>query len=167
MCGGSTPLGCAIKNFGDIMNDEYYMNEAIKEAHTRTYEVPVGAIILYDGKIIGRGHNLTQTTNDPTTHAEINAIKQASQYLNSWRLVDCTMYVTLEPCSMCAGAIVNSRIKRLVIGAMDGKRGCCGSIEDLVRHPRFNHRVDLTIGVLEKECSSLLTNFFRDLRSQK
>ncbi|WFA08395.1 tRNA adenosine(34) deaminase TadA [Tissierella sp. Yu-01] len=144
--------------------DEYYMNEAIKEARVCTYEVPVGAIIVHEGKIIGRGHNLIETTNDPTTHAEINAIRQASEYLNSWRLLNCTMYVTLEPCAMCAGAIVNSRIERLVIGAMDDKRGCCGSIEDLVRHPKFNHRVNLTIGVLEKQSRQLLKDFFHKLR---
>lgn len=165
MCGGSTPLGCAI-NFGDIM-DEYYMNEAIKEASVCTYEVPVGAIIVHEGNIIGRGHNLIETTNDPTSHAEIIAIRQASSYLNSWRLIDCTIYVTLEPCPMCAGAIINSRIKRLVIGALDEKRGCCGSVEDLVRHPRFNHRLDLTIGVLEEESSKLLKDFFKQLREDK
>ncbi|NLL80801.1 MAG: tRNA adenosine(34) deaminase TadA [Tissierellia bacterium] len=147
--------------------DEYYMNEAIKQACVCTYEVPVGAVIVYEDKIIGRGYNLIETTNDPTTHAEIIAIRQASNYLDSWRLVDCTMYVTLEPCAMCAGAIVNSRIKRLVIGALDDKRGCCGSVEDLVRHPRFNHRVDLTIGVLEDQCSKLLKDFFKELRENK
>lgn len=146
--------------------DEQFMNEAIKEALVCTYEVPVGAIIVHKGKIIGRGHNLTVTTNDPTSHAEIIAIKEASKYLGAWRLLDCTMYVTLEPCAMCAGAIVNSRVQRLVIGATDAKRGCCGSVEDLVRNPRFNHRVDVTIGILEKECSQLLTNFFRKLRKK-
>lgn len=143
------------------------MNEAIKEASVCTYEVPVGAIIVHEGNIIGRGHNLIETTNDPTSHAEIIAIRQASSYLNSWRLIDCTIYVTLEPCPMCAGAIINSRIKRLVIGALDEKRGCCGSVEDLVRHPRFNHRLDLTIGVLEEESSKLLKDFFKQLREDK
>lgn len=151
---------------GDLM-DEYYMNEAIKEALGCTYEVPVGAIIVHQGKIIGRGHNLIETDKDPTAHAEISAIKMASEYLGGWRLLNCTMYVTLEPCAMCAGAIVNSRIDRLVIGAMDPKRGCCGSVEDLVRHPRFNHRVDLTVGVLEEECSKILKDFFKELRRTK
>lgn len=143
------------------------MNEAIKLAKTCTYEVPVGAIVVHRNKIIGRGYNLRETNKDPTAHAEIMAIKQASKYLGGWRLIDCTMYVTLEPCAMCAGAIVNARIDRLVIGAMDPKMGCCGSVEDLVRHNRFNHKVDLTVGILEEECSKLLTDFFRDLRSGK
>ena len=143
------------------------MKEAIKEAKSSTYEVPVGAVIVYNGEIIGRGHNLTITENDPTCHAEIMAIKQACEHLNSWRLLDCTMYVTLEPCAMCAGAIVNSRIKRLVIGAFDLKRGCCGSVEDLVRNPNFNHRVVLSTGILEKECSNMLTNFFKLIRKNK
>ena len=142
------------------------MNEALKEAIVCTYEVPVGAIIVHKGKIIGRGHNLRETNKDPLAHAEIMAIKEASEYLGGWRLIDCTMYVTLEPCAMCAGAIVNSRIDRLVIGAMDQKRGCCGSVEDLVRNPRFNHRVELSIGVLEDKCSKLLKDFFKKIRSK-
>ena len=146
--------------------DERFMQEAIKEAKSSVYEVPVGTIIVHKGEIIGRGHNLTITTNDPTSHAEIVAIREASKYLDSWRLLGCTMYVTLEPCAMCAGAIVNSRIERLVIGAMDSKRGCCGSVEDLVRNPNFNHRVNLTTGILEAECSSLLTTFFREKRKK-
>lgn len=146
--------------------DEYYMMEAIKLAMICTYEVPVGAIIIYNDKIIGRGFNLRETLKDPTAHAEIIAIKEASQYLGGWRLEDCTMYVTLEPCAMCAGAIVNSRIKRLVIGAYDPKMGCCGSVEDLVRNPKFNHRVDMTYGVLENECSKLLKDFFKGLRNK-
>lgn len=144
--------------------DELFMKEAINIAKTSTYEVPVGTVIVYDGKIIGRGWNRRETEKDPTAHAEIMAIQEASRYLGGWRLVDCTMYVTLEPCAMCAGAIVNARLPRLVIGAMDERFGCCGSNEDLVRHPRMNHRVDLTTGVLEKECKALLTEFFRELR---
>lgn len=144
--------------------DELYMKEAISEAKSSTYEVPVGAVIVHGGKIIGRGHNLTETNKDPLGHAEIMAIKEASKYLGSWRIMDSTMYVTLEPCAMCAGAIVNSRIDRLVVGAMDTKRGCCGSVENLVDHPSFNHRVDLTTGILEEECSNLLKEFFKDLR---
>lgn len=147
--------------------DEYYMKEAIKLAKVCTYEVPVGAIIIHNDRVIGRGFNLRETLKDPTAHAEIIAIKEASQYLGGWRLEDCTMYVTLEPCPMCAGAIVNSRIRRLVIGTQDPKMGCCGSVEDLVRHPKFNHRVDVTYGVLEKECSKLLKDFFKDLRDKK
>lgn len=140
------------------------MNEALKEAIVCTYEVPVGAVIVHKGKIIGRGHNLRETIKDPTAHAEMIAIKDASEYLGGWRLIDCTMYVTLEPCAMCAGAIVNARINRLVIGAMDPKRGCCGSVEDLVRNPRFNHKVDLTIGVLEENSIKLLKEFFKKIR---
>lgn len=146
--------------------DERFMMEAIKEAMSSTYEVPVGAIIVHEGEIIARGHNLTITTNDPTSHAEIVAIRKASRHLNSWRLLDCTMYVTLEPCAMCAGAIVNSRISRLVIGTMDEKRGCCGSVVELVRNPSFNHMVELTTGVLEDECSKLLSDFFKKLRKR-
>lgn len=143
------------------------MNEAIKIAQTSTYEVPVGAVVVYRGKVIGKGHNRRETKKDPVAHAEIMAIQEASRYLGGWRLVDCTMYVTLEPCAMCAGAIVNARVPRLVIGAMDHRSGCCGSVEDLVRHPRLNHRVELRTGVLERECSQLLKDFFRELREGK
>lgn len=146
--------------------DEKFMNEAIKIAKTSTYEVPVGAVVVYNDKIIGRGYNQRETEKDPTAHAEIMAIQEASRYLGGWRLVDCTLYVTLEPCAMCAGAIVNARIPRLVIGAMDPRHGCCGSVEDLVRHPRLNHRVELRTGVQEKECAQLLKNFFRDIRKR-
>ncbi len=146
--------------------DEKYMNEAIKIAKTSTYEVPVGAVVVYNDKIIGRGYNQRETKKNPIAHAEIMAIEEASRYLGGWRLVDCTLYVTLEPCAMCAGAIVNARIPRLVIGAMDPRHGCCGSVEDLVRHPRLNHRVELRTGVLEKESAQLLKDFFRDLRKR-
>ncbi|HEY8363306.1 MAG TPA: tRNA adenosine(34) deaminase TadA [Tissierellaceae bacterium] len=149
--------------------DILYMREALKEAKKAysIYEVPVGAIIVYNGQIIGRGYNQRETLKDPTAHAEILAIKEASKFLDSWRLVDCTMYVTLEPCAMCAGAIVNSRIKRLVIGARDLKRGCCGTVENLTNHPKFNHRLEVEFGVLEEECSSILSDFFKELREQK
>ncbi|TJX13604.1 nucleoside deaminase [Tissierella creatinini] len=147
--------------------DELYMKEAINEAKSSTYEVPVGAVIVHRGKIIGRGHNMTETNKSPLAHAEIMAIKEASEFLGGWRIIESTMYVTLEPCAMCAGAIVNSRIDRLVIGAMDNKRGCCGSVENLVNHPCFNHRVDLTYGILEKECRALLKDFFKRLREGK
>lgn len=145
------------------------MREALEEAKKAysIYEVPVGAIIVYKGKIIGRGYNQRETLKDPTAHAEVLAIKEASKFLDSWRLLDCTMYVTLEPCAMCAGAIVNSRIKRLVIGARDLKRGCCGTVENLTNHPKFNHRLEVEFGVLEEECSSILSDFFKELREQK
>ncbi|NLY86374.1 MAG: tRNA adenosine(34) deaminase TadA [Tissierellia bacterium] len=149
--------------------DFIYMREALEEAKKAysIYEVPVGAIIVYKGKIIGRGYNQRETLKDPTAHAEVLAIKEASKFLDSWRLLDCTMYVTLEPCAMCAGAIVNSRIGRLVIGTRDLKRGCCGTVEDLTNHPKFNHRLEVEFGVLEEECSSILSNFFKELRELK
>jgi len=145
------------------------MREALEEAKKAysIYEVPVGAIIVYKGKIIGRGYNQRETLKDPTAHAEVLAIKEASKFLDSWRLLDCTMYVTLEPCAMCAGAIVNSRIGRLVIGTRDLKRGCCGTVEDLTNHPKFNHRLEVEFGVLEEECSSILSDFFKELRELK
>ncbi|WMM24632.1 tRNA adenosine(34) deaminase TadA [Tissierella sp. MB52-C2] len=149
--------------------DIFYMKEALEEAKRAysAYEVPVGAVVVYKGEIIGRGYNQRETISDPTAHAEILSIKEASQWLHAWRLLDCTMYVTLEPCAMCAGAIVNSRIGRLVIGARDPKRGCCGTIEDLTNHPKFNHRVEVEFGVLEDECSSIISEFFRELRRNK
>lgn len=144
--------------------DYIYMKEAIKEAQNSTFEVPIGAIIVYEDRIIARGHNLIETNQDPTEHGEIIAIKEASKFLGSWRLLDCTMYVTLEPCPMCAGAIINSRIKRLVIGTMDSKRGCCGSVYNIVDNEIFNHRVELTTGVMEEESRKLLQDFFRGRR---
>ncbi len=145
------------------------MKEALKEAKKAysTYEVPVGAVIVYNGEIIGRGYNQRESLKDPTAHAEILAIKDASKYLDAWRLMDCTIYVTLEPCAMCAGAIVNSRIDRLVIGTRDLKRGCCGTIEDLTNHPKFNHRLQVEFGILEDECSSIISSFFKELRENK
>ncbi|HAE92102.1 tRNA adenosine(34) deaminase TadA [Tissierella praeacuta] len=149
--------------------DILYMREALREAKKAysTYEVPVGAIVVYNGEIIGRGYNQREILKDPTAHAEILAIKEASKYIEAWRLLNCTMYVTLEPCAMCAGAIVNARIGRLVIGTRDPKRGCCGTIEDLTNHPKFNHRLEVEFGVLEDECSSILSDFFRELRESK
>jgi len=149
--------------------DEFYMKKALEEAYKAFSmgEVPVGAIIVKDGKIIGRGFNQRETLKDPTAHAEILAIKEASKSLGGWRLLGCTMYVTLEPCAMCAGAIVNSRIERLVIGTRDLKRGCCGTVEDLTNHPKFNHRLGVEFGVLEEECSSILSKFFKELREKK
>jgi tRNA(adenine34) deaminase len=149
--------------------DEYYMKLALEEAHKAysTLEVPVGAIIVREGDVIARGYNMRETMKDPTAHAEMIAIKKASEYLGGWRLIDCTMYVTVEPCPMCAGAIINSRIERLVVGARDYKMGCCGTIMDIVNNPRFNHRVDVTWGVLEEECSSIMKKFFRELRNKK
>lgn len=149
--------------------DEYFMNFALDEA-CKAYsalEVPVGAIVVHKGKIIASGYNLRETLKDPTAHAEIIAIKKASEYLGGWRLIDCTMYVTVEPCPMCVGAILNSRIDRLVIGARDYKMGCCGTCLDLTNNPNFNHSVEVSFGVLEEECSSIMKRFFSELRKSK
>lgn len=145
------------------------MKLALKEAEKAysIYEVPVGAIIVYKNKIIGRGYNKRESLKDPTAHAEILAIKEASRNLDAWRLEDCTLYVTLEPCAMCAGAIVNSRIERVVIGARDPKRGCCGTVENLLDNPSFNHRSKVVFGILEDECSNIISKFFRELRKIK
>lgn len=151
------------------MDDLLYMKEALLEAEKAysTYEVPVGAVVVHNGEIIGRGYNQRENLKDPTAHAEILAIKEASESLGAWRLMDCTLYVTLEPCAMCAGAIVNGRIDRVVIGTRDYKRGCCGTVEDLTNHPKFNHRAEIEFGVLEEECSSIISKFFRELRESK
>lgn len=150
-------------------NKEKFMKEALKEAN-KAYgklEVPVGAVIVKDGKIIARAHNLKETKLDTTKHAEILAIQKASKKLNSWRLLDCEMYVTLEPCSMCAGALINSRIKKVYIGASDEKTGAVGSVFNLLEDYTFNHKVEYEKGILENECEEILSNFFRDLRKLK
>ncbi|MCB5560495.1 tRNA adenosine(34) deaminase TadA [Anaerosalibacter bizertensis] len=148
--------------------DEMYMELAFKEAEKafNILEVPVGAIVVHNGKVIATGYNMRETTKDPTAHAEIIAIKKASEYLGGWRLLDCTMYVTLEPCPMCAGAILNSRIDRLVIGTKDYKMGCCGTVVDLLHNNNFNHSVDTKFGVLETECREILKTFFKKLRQK-
>ena len=145
------------------------MKEALKEA-MKAYnkiEVPVGCVIVKDGKVISRAHNLKETKIDTTKHAEILAIQKASKKLNSWRLIDCEMYVTLEPCSMCAGAIINSRIKKIYIGTMDQKTGAVGSKLNLLEDFTFNHKVEVKKGILEKECEKILKDFFKTLREQK
>ena len=149
--------------------DEYFMNIALEEAYKAysTLEVPVGAIVVHKGKIIGRGHNLRETLKDPTAHAEIIAIKNASEYLGGWRLIDCTMYVTVELCPMCADAILDSIIDRLVIGTRDNKMGCCGTCLDLTNNINFNHKVQVIFNVLHKECSSIMKKFFSELRKNK
>ena len=149
--------------------EERFMKEALKEAK-KAYdklEVPVGAVIVKDGKIIARAHNLKETKYDTTKHAEILAIQKASKKLNSWRLIDCEMYVTLEPCSMCAGALINSRIKKVYIGASDQKTGAVGSVFNLLEDYTFNHKVEYEKGVLQDECESILKEFFRKLRNIK
>ena len=145
------------------------MQEAIKEAQ-KAYdklEVPVGCIIVKDGKIIARAHNLKETKADTTKHAEIIAIQKASKKLKAWRLLDCEMYVTLEPCSMCAGAIIQSRIKKIYIGAMDEKTGACGSVLNLLQDYPFNHIVEVETGIEKEECEKVLKEFFKGLREMK
>jgi tRNA(adenine34) deaminase len=128
-------------------------------------EVPVGAVIVRDGRTIAVGHNLTRTLQDPTTHAEMVAIRRAAESIGHWRLLECTLFVTLEPCAMCAGAIVLARIPRLVYGASDPKAGMCGSLANLVQDPRLNHRVSMSVGVLGEEGGGLLRDFFRERRA--
>ncbi len=145
---------------------EYWMEQALREAE-KAYdkgEVPIGAVVVFENKIIGKGHNLTEQLQDPTAHAEIIAITAAAEYLGSRRLLDCTLYVTLEPCVMCAGAIVLARIATLVFGAADPKGGACGTLYNIVKDPRLNHRVEVVSGVLENKCSLILSDFFRKLR---
>ncbi|MDQ0196394.1 tRNA adenosine(34) deaminase TadA [Paenibacillus wynnii] len=147
---------------------EFWMREAIVEARKAEAlgEVPIGAIVVCQGKIIGRGYNLRETTMDSTAHAEMVAIREASKALNSWRLLGCRLYVTLEPCPMCAGAIVQSRIPLTVYGTPDPKAGCAGTLMNLLEEPRFNHRTEVIQGILQEECAELLTTFFRRLRQK-
>ncbi len=148
---------------------EIFMIEAIKEAKKayKKLEVPVGAVIVKDGKIISRAHNLKETKADTTKHAEILAIQKASKKLNSWRLLDCEMYITLEPCAMCAGAIINSRIKKIYIGAMDEKTGAAGSKLNLFKDFTFNHNVEIETNVIKEQCEKILKDFFKELRTMK
>lgn len=149
-----------------MTEDERYMKEAIKQAK-KAYaldEVPIGCVIVQDNKIIARGYNRRNTDKNALAHAEISAIKKASKKTGDWRLEDCTMYVTLEPCQMCAGAIVQSRMKKVVIGAMNPKAGCAGSVINILQMKQFNHQVDITRGVMEEECSQMLKQFFAELR---
>jgi len=149
-----------------LPEDEAFMREAIAEAEKAADlgEVPVGAVIVRNGAVIARGHNLAETGKDPTLHAEMNAIREAAEVLGGWRLPGCTMYVTLEPCAMCAGALIWARMERLVIGTMDPKAGACGSLMDIVEDDRLNHVVSVTRGVLQDECAALLKQFFSNLR---
>lgn len=151
------------------LEHEHWMREAIAEARKAEAlgEVPIGAVIVHDGVVVGRGHNLRETTLDSTAHAEMIAIREASERLGSWRLLDCRLYVTLEPCPMCAGAIVQSRVPVTVYGTPDPKAGCAGTLMNLLEEPRFNHRVEVIDGVLQEECAALLTLFFRQLRQRK
>ncbi len=145
------------------------MKMALNEAY-KAYdidEVPIGAVIVKENKIIGSGFNIRESSKDPTTHAEMIAIREASKNIGGWRLIGCTLYVTIEPCPMCAGAIINSRIDRVVVGAKDPKMGSCGSIIDITQNEKFNHQAQVQWGVLEEECSSIMTDFFRKLRKKR
>ena len=149
--------------------EEKFMKEALKEAK-KAYdklEVPVGVVIVKDGKIIARAHNIKEAKKDTTKHAEIIAIQKASKKLDNWRLTDCEMYVTLEPCSMCAGALIQSRIKKVYIGTMDPKTGACGSVLNLLADYTFNHKVEVGTGIMQNECEELLKEFFKELRKLK
>lgn len=150
-------------------DDSYWMGKALAQAGRAAGlgEVPIGAVLVKDGKVIGRGCNRREGKNDPCAHAEMLAISQASRSLKAWRLTGTTLYVTLEPCPMCMGAIILARIERLVFGCYDRKAGAAGSLYNLADDPRFNHRVELSAGIREEECSTLLRDFFRELRRQK
>ena len=149
-----------------IRDDEQGMRAALREAERALAidEVPVGCVVVHDGQVIARGHNQVEVLKDATAHAEMIAIGAASEALASWRLTECTIYVTLEPCAMCAGALVLSRMGRLVYGAADPKAGGCGSVLDVIGEPRLNHRVEIATGVLAEECGEMLREFFRKKR---
>lgn len=151
------------------MQDEDFMRMAIALAQEAASlsEVPVGAVVVKDGMVIGKGRNAPISLNDPTAHAEIQAMRDAAQHLGNYRLVGCTLYVTLEPCAMCSGAIQHARIARLVYGARDPKTGCCGSVVDLMTEQKLNHHCEVSYGLLAAECGELLSQFFRSKRTSK
>ena len=151
-----------------LTDDERYMKEAMKQAR-KAYalgEVPIGCVIVHEGKIIGRGYNRRNTDKNTLAHAEITAIRKASKVIGDWRLEECTLYVTLEPCQMCAGAIVQARIPKVVMACMNPKAGCAGSILNILDMPQFNHQVESVRGVMEEECSRMLKEFFVELRTR-
>lgn len=163
-------FGLSLKMKGISMTeDEKFMRQAIKQAvkAKKLDEVPIGCVIVLGEKIIARGYNRRNTDHTSLAHAEMMAIKKACKRLGDWRLEECTLYVTLEPCQMCAGAIVQSRVKRVVIGAMNKKAGCAGSIFNLLEEERFNHKAEVIRGVLEEECSKMMSDFFKELRAKK
>ncbi len=147
---------------------EKYMKEALKQAKKALAlgEVPIGCVIVHKGKIIGRGYNRRNTDKSTLAHAEITAIRKASKYIGDWRLEECTIYITLEPCQMCAGAIIQARIPEVVMGCMNPKAGCGGSVLNILETPQFNHQALVTRGILEQECADLLKSFFTDLRER-
>ena len=150
------------------MSKEQYMREALEEARKAAEigEIPIGAVIVRDGSIIARGHNLTETEKDPTMHAEMVAIREAAKALGGWRLSGCSMFVTCEPCSMCAGALVWSRMEHLYVGTADPKAGVCGSVLNVVDEPALNRRIETEFGILQEECSGILKQFFSELRKR-
>lgn len=152
-----------------LTEEETYMKEAVRQARKawKLQEVPIGCVIVRDGKIIARGYNRRNTDKNTLAHAELQAIRKASRVVGDWRLEDCTIYITLEPCPMCAGAIVQARIPKVVIGSRNPKAGCAGSVLNLLQVPELNHQAELMEGVLGEECSSMMTDFFRELRSRK
>ena len=157
------------KRIIDRKTDEKYMKEALKQAK-KAYdldETPIGCVIVHEGKIIARGYNRRNTDKSPLAHAEIAAIKKASKKLGDWRLEECTLYVTLEPCQMCAGAIIQARIPCVVVGCMNPKAGCAGSVLNLLDIQAFNHQAELRTGILEEECSEMMKRFFRELREKR
>jgi tRNA(adenine34) deaminase len=148
---------------------EFYMGEALKEAEKarRKGEVPIGAVIVKGESIVAKGYNLTITSGNPTAHAEMEAIREAAESLGGWRLPECDMYVTVEPCAMCAGAIILARIRRVYIGTADPKSGACGSVLDLLSQEALNHRAKAVFGILEEDCTAVMRDFFKDLRKDK
>lgn len=152
-----------------MTTDEKYMNKAIAQAKKAAAngDVPIGCVIVYEDRIIARGYNKRNLKKTTLAHAELLAIEKASKVLGDWRLEECTMYVTLEPCQMCAGAIVQARISRVVMGCMNAKAGCAGSVYNLLEEPRFNHQVEITKDVCTEECSKMMSDFFRELRKKK
>ena len=152
-----------------MTEDERFMKEALRQARKAAAldEVPIGCVITQGDKIIARGYNRRNTDKSVLAHAEISAIRKAARVTGDWRLEECTLYVTLEPCQMCAGAIVQARIPRVVIGAMNAKAGCAGSVYNLLQEPRFNHQAEVTSGILQSQCSEMLTRFFIELRQRK
>ncbi len=163
-------IGIALSyNLLDMDTDEKYMREALKQAKKayKMGETPIGCVIVHEDRIIARGYNRRNTDKSTLAHAEITAIKKAAKVLGDWRLEECRLYVTLEPCPMCAGAIVQARIPECIIGAMNPKAGCAGSIMNLLEEPRFNHQLLVKRGVLEAECSQLMKDFFKELRQKR
>ena len=168
-CIGMTKFAYENQSGKMMTQDEKYMKEAIRQAK-KAYaleEVPIGCVIVQNNKIIARAYNRRNTEKNTLAHAELSAIKKASKKTGDWRLEDCTMYVTLEPCQMCAGAIVQSRMGKVVIGSMNPKAGCAGSVINLLQMKQFNHQVEMETGVLQEECSEMLSGFFRELREKK